>query len=158
MVYVIIAFIITLILVLLIAGIEIDSNIFAIGIFLFVIISVCITKIGTDVGYSDPKYRNVNYTYNITEIQGNDYYKLNAGSDSVSVLIDKGSGIKMETFPKDVVTFVETTDSAKITMDLKIFQKSSKADEIWFNKPAEPNEEFPEKIYKSVTIYVPINS
>lgn len=107
------------------------------------------------MGYSDPGYQNANYTYGIKEMQESKYYIVSSDGDSVSVLIDKGAGFEKETFPEDVVTFVKTTDSAKVDMDVKVFEKPSKADEIWFNKPSEPNEEFPEKIYESVTIYIP---
>ena len=158
MIYVVIAIVLVLIVALLASGGEIDSTVIAYGLLMAIILSVCATKIGENMGYSDPEYQNANYSYDIKEMQENKYYITSSDGDSVSVLIDKGSGFEKETFPEDVVTFVETTDSAKVDMDLKIFEKPSKADEIWFNKPSEPNEEFPEKIYESVTIYVPEKS
>lgn len=110
------------------------------------------------IGYSDPEYRNVNSTYDIKEIQASKYYTTSSDGDSVSVLIDKGSEFEKETFPEDVVNFVETNDSAKVTMDMKVFQNPSKTDEVLFCKLSEPNEEFPEKIYEAVTIYIPKGS
>ncbi|WP_461818130.1 zinc ribbon domain-containing protein [Faecalimonas sp.] len=158
MVYILIALIITIIVVLLVSQGEIDETVLMWGVVMFLGSFVGITGLGESIGYSDPEYRNVNSSYDIKEIQASKYYTINSNGDSVSVLIDKGSGFEKETFPEDVVNFVETNDSAKVTMDMKIFQKPSKTDEILFCKKSEPNEEFPEKIYESVTIYIPKRS
>ena len=158
MVYILIALIITIIVVLLVSQGEIDETVFMWGVVMFFGSFVGITALGESIGYSDPEYRNVNSTYDIKEIQASKYYTTSSDGDSVSVLIDKGSGFEKETFPEDVVNFVETNDSAKVTMDMKVFQKPSKTDEILFCKKSEPNEEFPEKIYESVTIYIPKGS
>lgn len=158
MIYFLIALIITIIVVLLASGGTIDEIVIIWGIFGVIALTFCITSLGKTNGYSDPEYQNINSSYDIKEMQENKYYIASSDGDSVSVLIDKGSGFEKETFPEDVVTFLETTDSAKVTIDMKVFQKPSKADEIWFNKTPEPNEEFPEKIYESVTIYVPKGS
>ena len=158
MIYVLIGILVAIIIVLLESQGEIDSVVICCGLLLAIVLSLYFTKLGKNNGYSDPEYQSMNSTYNIQKIQESKYYILSSDEDFVSVLIDKESGIKKETFPKDIVTFVETTDSAKVDINLKVFQKPSKSDEIWFNKLSEPNEEFPEKIYESVTIYIPERS
>lgn len=155
MIYVLIGILVAIIIVLLASQGEIDSVVICYGLLMAIGLSLCFTKLGKNNGYSDPEYQSMNSTYNIQKIQESKYYILSSDGDSVSVLSDKESGIKKETFPEDIVTFVETNDSAKVDINLKVFQKPSKSDEIWFNKLSEPNEEFPEKIYESVTIYIP---
>lgn len=158
MIYVLIGIIVAITTVLLSSKGMIDSVAITYGLFLTIALSLGFGILGKINGFSDPEYQSVNHTYNINKIQENQYYVLSSEGDYVSVLIDKGSGFENETFPEDVVTFIETTDCAKVDMNLKVFQKPSKADEIWFDKPSEPNEEFPEKIYESVTIYIPESS
>lgn len=158
MIYALIALVITIIIVLIASGGSIDGIVVQLGIFMYIIAIALVCLIGREIGWSDPEYQNVSSTYDIKEMQENKYYIASSDGDSVSVLIDKGYGFEKETFPEDVVTFVETTDSAKVDMDLKVFKNPTKEDAILFNKPSEPNEEFPEKIYESVTIYVPEES
>ncbi|MDU3180435.1 MAG: zinc ribbon domain-containing protein [Lachnospiraceae bacterium] len=158
MVYILIALIITIIVVLLASQGTIDETVLIWGVFMFLGSFIGITVLGESIGYSDPEYRNVNSSYDIKEIQASKYYTISSNGDSVSVLIDKGSDFEKETFPEDVVNFVETNDSAKVTMDMKVFRKPSKTDKVLFWKESEPNEEFPEKIYESVTIYIPKGS
>lgn len=101
---------------------------FIIGIFGFMISTVFIGILF----FIKPKTYYFSEKYSLEKIEGNQYYTVNAGDDSVSLYAWKGTFSEKMTFSEEVVKFNPHAKKATVQIEGKRYKEPTKKEKFWF--------------------------
>ncbi len=88
--------------------------------------------IGGILSFMEPKTYYFSEKYSLEKIEGNQYYTVNTGSNSVSLYARKETFSEKMTFSEEVVKFNTHVKKATVQIEGKRYKEPTKKEKFWF--------------------------